>query len=340
METGQPVPVKGVLLQTTSVELLATKQILVISGDLARPYMIEERIIKGRKYLNDKLETYIHVLERVGHHVDAKTREKMKPEYLKIDEAINYIQGTLGLSWLLKKNWNTRIRKLSMATGKGYRISDLENLARAEWKKMVIENRTMPVPQKTVPFNDDFNNPPNVAWFERVMNEKFDTKKPIVFLPCALAGKTREKYGKKKISQSMSHQMMSAITRNPYIEKIIMSEPLTVIPYRIEDQMPDYEYPPKLLKKRPGQREIFIERLSRFLHKLKDEGHKKVYLIGGKDRIEILEAANKNVQLPVYIEWLKTGSTYYSQAAERLLKQIEKDQMLKRNITLEHFTTL
>jgi hypothetical protein len=37
--TGRPVPIKGVLLQTTSAELLATKGILVISGQDAEPYI-------------------------------------------------------------------------------------------------------------------------------------------------------------------------------------------------------------------------------------------------------------------------------------------------------------
>ena len=173
------------------------------------------------------------------------------------------------------------------------------------------------------PFNDDFKNPANVEWFKSVMKEKFPDK-PIVFLPCASAGKTRVKFGKKQISQSTSHQYMSKITRNPTIEKIIISEPLTVIPYSMEKLMPDYEYPPKLLHARPEQLKIFVMRLRKFLQKLKQEGHRNVFFLGGKHHRRILQTANRTVKLPIYYERLKGGSVDYKSASVRLLKMIKK----------------
>jgi hypothetical protein len=69
-----------------------------------------------------------------------------------------------------------------------------------------------------------------MRWFARVVNWLPDQAKPLVFLPCGSAAKTRAKFGKKMISQGLGHQLMSAVTRETAFERVIHSEPLTFIP--------------------------------------------------------------------------------------------------------------
>ena len=135
----------------------------------------------------------------------------------------------------------------------------------------------------------------NYDWFfDVIMNWLPDPSKPVVFLPCGSAEKTREKYGKKMISQGRGHQYLSSITRDPRFEKIIISEPLVLIPYSIEDdpRRPDYDYHPKYLT--IPNRSVFIIRLNRWLNYLKKKQpeRKFIYYIGPRHHAEILHGAN------------------------------------------------
>lgn len=50
-------------------------------------------------------------------------------------------------------------------------------------------------------FNSSFLTPENDAWFNLMLEWLPDPSKPLVFLPCGSAAKTRAKFGKKFISQ-------------------------------------------------------------------------------------------------------------------------------------------
>ncbi|NMC06133.1 MAG: hypothetical protein GYA24_13035, partial [Candidatus Lokiarchaeota archaeon] len=62
-------------------------------------------------------------------------------------------------------------------------------------------------------FNTSFLTPENMRWFNtKALHFLPDPAKPLVCLPCGSAAKTREKFGKKMISQGLGHQLMSAVT--------------------------------------------------------------------------------------------------------------------------------
>nr|WP_147664672.1 hypothetical protein [Candidatus Prometheoarchaeum syntrophicum] len=96
--------------------------------------------------------------------------------------------------------------------------------------------------------NASFMTPENIRWFNYVLMNWLPPKVgPFVFLPCGCANKTRsEKDPRKFFSQGMSHQFTSKNTRNENYSRIILSEPLTIIPYSLESHelRLDYNLPP------------------------------------------------------------------------------------------------
>jgi len=189
--------------------------------------------------------------------------------------------------------------------------------------------------------NDDFYTSANQRFYAKCLRyyERNTINKPIVFLPCANASKTRGKYGKKRISQSFTHQLMSAITRDGSLEKIIISEPLTIIPYRFEDEMPDYDYPPKLLHKKPDDLVLkddwqLKRRLSIFLRVLYEKGVGRVYYCGGYHHYNLLKAANMGM-LEIIAVLSREGTRDYARIAKELRKkilEIEQGEILERTV--------
>lgn len=159
------------------------------------------------------------------------------------------------------------------------------------------------------PFNASFLTLPNIKWWRFVSKEYIvPPNKEIIFLPCAGAHKTRDKVRskivngieikykdpRKFISESMSHNCMKKIRETPFLEKIILSEPLTIIPYSLEanEERPDYNLPCDYLSMQ-GEF-IFIDRLSHFLLKLKltQPYRQNLFYFGGSYHYLILYLAN------------------------------------------------
>lgn len=181
-------------------------------------------------------------------------------------------------------------------------------------------------------FNVSFMTPANTRWYHYVLNWLPQESKPLVFLPCAAAYKTREKFGKKKISQSTTHQFLSAITLCTDFEQVIISEPCTIIPYAIEDEHPDYNIPPEDLSIQSEQ--IFIERLSNWLNIVKrmQPARKYIYYIGATHHYFILYFANEIAMKPFEIiyEIPEGGTKGYGKAAQKFKETI--NNLEKRNI--------
>ena len=167
--------------------------------------------------------------------------------------------------------------------------------------------------------NADFNSPQNLAFQKRVFTTYHAPAKPIVFLPCA-AGKKRQKgLG---YSQCMTHQVMSIITKNPAIEKIVLSEPLVAVPYKFEREIPLYNYPPKLLT--PNDETIFVNRTAQFLTQLKQQEQSRtiIYYVGGKHHADILEKANKKANSPFNIKAYVASRMGYGRESKRLIQDM------------------
>lgn len=153
--------------------------------------------------------------------------------------------------------------------------------------------------------NASFLTPENIRWFNYViMNWLPPESKPLVLLPCARANKTRtEKDSRKFISQSMSHQFMSRITRNEAYCRVILSEPLTIIPYSLEGHKirPDYNLPPDYLSIQSEF--IFMRQLALILSKIhtSQPKRKNIYYIGGSHHYFVLHYANKMIGSPLNI---------------------------------------
>jgi hypothetical protein len=73
-------------------------------------------------------------------------------------------------------------------------------------------------------FNNSFFTFENNHWFMFVLSWFPDPSKPLVFLPCCRAEKTRAKHGRKKISEGMTHNLLKAIRTDDHLEKVILSE--------------------------------------------------------------------------------------------------------------------
>ncbi len=147
-------------------------------------------------------------------------------------------------------------------------------------------------------FNESFFTVENMKWFNRVLSWSPGVDKPVVFLPCGSAAKTRTRYGKKMISQGLGHQLLSAVTREPAFECIILSEPLTIIPYALEGLHPDYNLPPDSLSIHSER--VFIDRLALWLARIKlfQPGRVHVYYLGSTHHYFILHHANMTAGSP------------------------------------------
>lgn len=176
-------------------------------------------------------------------------------------------------------------------------------------------------------FNNSFMTKSNLIWFNFVISNWYpDENKPLIALPCGKANKTRNKYGKKMISQGMGHQLLSAITRCDKFERVILSEPLTIIPYSLESHefRPDYNLPAKDLSIQSEQ--IFIRQLAFWLILLKNKQKKRkyIYYIGGKHHFFILKFANKLAGEPFKLVFKipKRGLIDYGPSAKEFKKEI------------------
>ena len=99
-----------------------------------------------------------------------------------------------------------------------------------------------------------FDHPDVVDFTDSVLEKWQPSGKPILFVPCA---KT------KPIQESRSHkQMFHAFQK--VCDLLILSEPLTIVPYDRLDY-PYYEYPPSALRRIEGELEKFKNRLTEFL---------------------------------------------------------------------------
>jgi len=140
--------------------------------------------------------------------------------------------------------------------------------------------------------------------------------KQIIFLPCAST---------KPIQLSPTHCYLSPITRN-YNEEtllLIVSEPLTIIPYLCKEY-PNYEYKPKDLIKDFNETQIFINRLKEF-KKLTPENI-KCYYIGGIHHYNLLKKSNWNV---IYYQ-PKNGIKDYKITSEKMHQEIYNSSILKQ----------
>jgi hypothetical protein len=184
--------------------------------------------------------------------------------------------------------------------------------------------------KEQAPLNESFMSTPNLIWFHFALNYLPPTSKPLVFLPCGSANKTRGQNGdsRKFISRGLSHQLMSAITRCEKYSKIILSEPLTIIPYDIEGHSlrPDYNLPPDYLSVQSEF--IFIHNLSLYLARLKliQPERTLIYYLGAMHHYLILHFANKLAGSPFTIvrEIPVRGLADYSKGANNLVSIIEE----------------
>lgn len=149
-------------------------------------------------------------------------------------------------------------------------------------------------------------------------------KKPLIFLPCANADKTRKKYGKKMFSHSTTHQFLSVITRCDDFEKVVISEPLTIVPYALEGQHPDYNVSTEDLT---IQDEVaFTIRLANWLNivKRKQPKRKYIYYIGGTHHYFILKQTLERARYPFKLiyEVPEGGVTGYSASAKHFKEVI------------------
>ena len=154
-------------------------------------------------------------------------------------------------------------------------------------------------------------------------------------LPCANANKTRKKYRKKMFSHSTTHQFLSAITRCDDFEKVVISEPLTIVPYALEGQHPDYNVPTEDLTIQDEAE--FTIRLANWLNivKRKQPKRKYIYYIGGTHHYFILKQALERARKPFKLiyEIPEGGVKDYSTSAkyfkEIVLNVENLDQLLE-----------
>lgn len=175
-------------------------------------------------------------------------------------------------------------------------------------------------------FNTSFYTRVNMEWFQRVLRWLPDPAKPLVFLPCGSAAKTRARYGKKMISKGLTHAYMSAITRDTALERVILSEPLTIIPYELEGLHPDYNLPPEALSIHSER--TFINQLALWLARVKltQPERQHAFYCGSTHHFFILHVANEQAGRPfqIYHEVPATGIRGYAAAARQLRCTIEE----------------
>ena len=167
-------------------------------------------------------------------------------------------------------------------------------------------------------FNQSFFTVANTSWYNYAVNWLPHKNKPLMCLPCASANKTRAKYGKKMFSHSTTHQFLSAITRCEDFERVVLSEPLTIVPYALEGQHPDYNVPPEDLTIQDEAE--FTIRLANWLNivKRKQPKRKYIYYIGGTHHYFILRQALERARKPFKLiyEVPEGGVKGYSSSAK------------------------
>ena len=151
-----------------------------------------------------------------------------------------------------------------------------------KWRKTFGVGSTKGL-QEDQPFNDDFTSEDVLEWWLEV--EDYQLSTPVtILLPCAKATKSN-----KVIQDSVTHKNFAKVlTRwNPgYLEHMIISEPLTIIPYDRRDY-PKYNYPPPLLRledtvrRRPRDYHLFVTRLQLWLER---QSHKHLWTWFGSSR--------------------------------------------------------
>ncbi len=187
--------------------------------------------------------------------------------------------------------------------------------------------------ESNVPFNYSFMTKENMRWFKSIaLNWLPNSKKPLVCLPCASGNKTRAKFGKKVISQCTSHQLLGPVTRDKRFEHVILSEPLTIIPYSLElhPSRPDYNLPVNVLSIQGEQ--IFINQLSLWLCRVKlaQPLRNFIYYIGSTHHYLILKYANLAANNPFHIVFKipEKGMKDYGKAAHEFRETILKTEEL------------
>jgi hypothetical protein len=172
-------------------------------------------------------------------------------------------------------------------------------------------------------FNQSFFTTKNIYWYNYAINWLPNKKKPLVFLPCANADKTRKEFGKKMFSHSTTHQFLSEITRCNSFERVVISEPLTIVPYALEGQHPDYNIPPQDLSIQSEYE--FIIRLANWLNivKRKQIKRKYIYYIGSTHHYFVLKFANKIAKNPFKIIYeIPAGGTKSYGTSAKFFKQV------------------
>jgi len=119
-------------------------------------------------------------------------------------------------------------------------------------------------------------------------------------------------------SHSTTHQFLSAITRCEDFEKVVISEPLTIVPYALEGQHPDYNVPTEDLT---IQDEVaFTIRLANWLNivKRKQPKRKYIYYIGGTHHYFVLKQTLEKARKPFKLiyEIPEGGVKGYASAAK------------------------
>jgi len=188
------------------------------------------------------------------------------------------------------------------------------------------------------PLNDSFFTPINMAWFNHVaINWMPPEDKALVMLPCGNANKTRGKKrinGKidpkgeidprKFISEGMGHNCLKAIRDDPLCERVILSEPLVLIPLCLEanELRPDYNLP--VTKLCIMGEDTFINRLSQWLLKLKflQPSRKFIYYCGATHHFLILWFANQRAGSPFSIIYNIGEIIHYTRLAENIVSMI------------------
>jgi len=176
--------------------------------------------------------------------------------------------------------------------------------------------------------NESFMSTDNLVWFYFVLNYIPEQNLPVVFLPCGSANKTRNIDGRKYISKGFSHEIMSVITRNPKYCKIILSEPLSLIPYDLEANplRKDYNLPPNYLAVQSEF--IFINNIALYLARLKlaQPDRQLVYYLGAAHHYFILYFANKLAGSPFRIMHVipQCGLRDYAKGAKEMVGLIQE----------------
>ena len=172
--------------------------------------------------------------------------------------------------------------------------------------------------KQDVPFNNSFFSPANVTWWNEIKNWVPDVDKPVVLLPCSRH---------RPYKSSMTHQLMSPVTREPRFIKVVLSEPLVIVPYHLESLTPPYNYPPSTLLENEIEIQAFIKRLREWLSLvLERTGRRKYYYVGGRHHLNnVLLKAVDPLPIEVTFKLSKKGIAGFTSAARGLRRVILND---------------